>query len=236
MKKIVDNLVKWLQNSVKEANCKGVVYGLSGGVDSAVVAGLCKLAFGDNALAVIMPINSLESDETDAGLVADKFSLNVEKVDLSNTFSEMKNIFEKGDNSMAYANIKPRLRMTTLYYYAQLKRYLVIGTSNKSEFTVGYFTKYGDSGSDLMPLVDFTKKEIYELAKYLEIPDKIIQKPPSAGLFENQTDEDEMGFSYDDLEKYINNEPLQNEIKIKIEKMIKISEHKRCFAKGYYRR
>lgn len=236
MKKIVDNLVKWLQNSVKEANCKGVVYGLSGGVDSAVVAGLCKLAFGDNALAVIMPINSLESDETDARLVADKFSLNVEKVDLSNIFSEMKNIFEKGDNSMAYANIKPRLRMTTLYYYAQLKSYLVIGTSNKSEFRVGYFTKYGDSGSDLMPLVDFTKKEIYELAKYLEIPDKIIQKPPSAGLFENQTDEDEMGFSYDDLEKYINNEPLQNEIKIKIEKMIKISEHKRCFAKGYYRR
>ncbi|MCI5997969.1 MAG: NAD(+) synthase [Peptoniphilaceae bacterium] len=236
MKKIVEELVKWLQNSVKEANCKGVVYGLSGGVDSAVVAGLCKLAFGDNALAVMMPINSLESDETDARLVVDKFSLNVEKVDLSNTFSEMKNVFEKGDNSMAYANIKPRLRMTTLYYYAQLKGYLVIGTSNKSEFTVGYFTKYGDSGSDLMPLVDFTKKEIYELAKYLEIPDKIIQKPPSAGLFENQTDEDEMGFSYDDLEKYINNKPLQNEIKIKIEKMIKISEHKRCFAKGYYRR
>lgn len=236
MKKIVEELVKWLQNSVKEANCKGVVYGLSGGVDSAVVAGLCKLAFGDNALAVMMPINSLKSDETDARLVVDKFSLNVEKVDLSNTFSEMKNVFEKGDNSMAYANIKPRLRMTTLYYYAQLKGYLVIGTSNKSEFTVGYFTKYGDSGSDLMPLVDFTKKEIYELAKYLEIPDKIIQKPPSAGLFENQTDEDEMGFSYDDLEKYINNKPLQNEIKIKIEKMIKISEHKRCFAKGYYRR
>ena len=136
---------------------------------------------------------------------------------------------------MAYANIKPRLRMTTLYYYAQLKKYLVAGTGNKSEFTVGYFTKYGDSGSDLMPLVDFTKKEIYELAKYLGVPDKIIQKPPSAGLFENQTDEDEMGFSYDDLEKFINNEKIDSNIEEKIKRMVKISEHKRNFAKSFRR-
>ncbi|MCE3020394.1 NAD(+) synthase [Parvimonas micra] len=235
MKEIVDNLVEWLRDSVKEANCKGIVYGLSGGVDSAVIAALSKLAFGDESLAIMMPINSSFEDEIDAKLVIDKFNLNAIKVDLSRTYSEFVEVVEKGDNNMAYANVKPRLRMTTLYYYAQLKGYLVVGTSNKSEFTVGYFTKYGDSGSDLMPLVDFTKKEIFELARYLEIPDKIIQKPPSAGLFEDQTDEDEMGFTYNDLEKYINNEKIDERIEEKINRMVKISEHKRNFAKGFRR-
>lgn len=235
MKEIVDNLVEWLRDSVKEANCKGIVYGLSGGVDSAVIAALSKLAFGDESLAIMMPINSSFEDEIDAKLVIDKFNLNAIKVDLSRTYSEFVEVVEKGGNQMAYANVKPRLRMTTLYYYAQLKGYLVVGTSNKSEFTVGYFTKYGDSGSDLMPLVDFTKKEIFELARYLEIPDKIIQKLPSAGLFEDQTDEDEMGFTYNDLEKYINNEKIDERIEEKINKMVKISEHKRNFAKGFRR-
>ena len=235
MKEIVDNLVEWLRDSVKEANCKGIVYGLSGGVDSAVIAALSKLAFGDESLAIMMPINSSFEDEIDAKLVIDKFNLNAIKVDLSRTYSEFVEVVEKGDNNMAYANVKPRLRMTTLYYYAQLKGYLVVGTSNKSEFTVGYFTKYGDSGSDLMPLVDFTKKEIFELARYLEIPDKIIQKPPSAGLFEDQTDEDEMGFTYNDLEKYINNEKIDERIEEKINRMVKISEHKRKFCKGFRR-
>jgi len=235
MKEIVDNLVEWLRDSVKEANCKGIVYGLSGGVDSAVISALSKLAFGDESLAIMMPINSSFEDEIDAKLVIDKFNLNAIKVDLSRTYSEFVEVVEKGDNNMAYANVKPRLRMTTLYYYAQLKGYLVVGTSNKSEFTVGYFTKYGDSGSDLMPLVDFTKKEIFELARYLEIPDKIIQKPPSAGLFEDQTDEDEMGFTYNDLEKYINNEKIDERIEEKINRMVKISEHKRNFAKGFRR-
>ena len=235
MKEVVDNLVEWLRDSVKEANCKGIVYGLSGGVDSAVIAALSKLAFGDESLAIMMPINSSFEDEIDAKLVIDKFNLNAIKVDLSRTYSEFVEVVEKGDNQMAYANVKPRLRMITLYYYAQLKGYLVVGTSNKSEFTVGYFTKYGDSGSDLMPLVDFTKKEIFELARYLEIPDKIIQKPPSAGLFEDQTDEDEMGFTYSDLEKYINNEKIDERIEEKINRMVKISEHKRNFAKGFRR-
>lgn len=235
MKEVVDKLVEWLRSSVKEANCQGIVYGLSGGVDSAVIAALSKLAFDDESLAIMMPINSSLEDEKDAKLVIDKFKLNAIKVDLSKTYSIFVDSVEKGDNSMAYANVKPRLRMTTLYYYAQLKRYLVVGTSNKSEFTVGYFTKYGDSGSDLMPLVDFTKREIFELARFLGVPDKIIQKPPSAGLFENQTDEDEMGFSYDDLEKYINNEKMDKNVEDKIKKMVKISEHKRNFAKGFRR-
>ena len=236
VKEVVDNLVKWLRDSVKEAGCDGIVYGLSGGVDSAVIAGLSKLAFGDNSLAIMMPINSDSKDEADAKLVVDKFELNAIKVDLSRTYLEMEKVLEHGDNEMAYANIKPRLRMTTLYYYAQLKNYLVVGTSNKSEFLVGYFTKYGDSGSDLMPLVDFNKREIYELAKYLSVPIEIIQKPPSAGLFKEQTDEMELGFTYDELELYMNGKKIDENKFIKIEKMIKNSEHKRCFAKRFVRR
>lgn len=235
MKNTVSSLIKWLQDCVKSANCNGVVYGLSGGVDSAVVACLSKMAFNDNSLAIMMPIHSSLKDEIDAKLVVDKFKLNHIKVDLSLTYDEMVKVFESSENKMAYANIKPRLRMTTLYYYAQLKKYLVVGSSNKSEFLLGYFTKYGDSGSDIMPLVNFSKSEIYDLAKYLEIPNAIIQKPPSAGLFEGQTDEDEMGFSYKDLEKYLNNEKIDKKLKEKIETMIKNSEHKRCFAKGFRR-
>lgn len=236
MKDVICRLVDWLEKSVKDAGCNGVVYGLSGGVDSAVIAALSKLSFKDNSLAIMMPIHSNLKDEIDAKLVVDKFNLNCIKVDLSNTYDEMVKVFESGSNKMAYANIKPRLRMTTLYYYAQLKNYLVVGSSNRSEFLLGYFTKYGDSGSDIMPLVDFTKKEVYDLAKCLEIPDEIIKKPPSAGLFEGQTDEDEMGFSYQDLENYLNNKQIDYKVKEKIENMIKRSEHKRSFAKGFYRR
>ena len=115
MKEVVDKLVEWLRSSVKEANCKGIVYGLSGGVDSAVIAALSKLAFDDESLAIMMPINSCEEDEKDAKLVIDKFKLNAIKVDLSKTYSVFTDSVEKGDNLMAYANIKPRLRMTTLY-------------------------------------------------------------------------------------------------------------------------
>lgn len=233
MKENINKIVEWLRSSVYGANCKGVVYGLSGGVDSAVVAGLCKLAFGDDQLAIMMPIHSSLDDEKDARLVIEKYGLNAKKVDLTETYENMVSVVESGENKMAYANIKPRLRMTTLYYHAQLNNYLVLGTSNKSEFLVGYFTKYGDSGADLLPLVDFTKKEIYELARELEVPEKIIQKPPSAGLFENQTDEDEMGFTYDDLENYINGIKIDDKIEEKISRMIKNSEHKRVFAKRF---
>lgn len=236
MQNVLFDLICWLKKTVKEAHCDGVVYGLSGGVDSSVIAAISKICFDDKSLAIMMPIHSDKKDEVDARLVIDKFDLNYIKVDLSSTYDEMKKNLQKSTNKMAYANIKPRLRMTTLYYYAQMKKYLVLGSSNKSEFLLGYFTKYGDSGSDIMPLVDFTKKEIYDLAKILEIPDSIIQKPPSAGLFKGQTDEKEMGFSYDDLEKYFNKEKIDDNLKEKIENMINNSEHKRCFAKGFYRR
>ncbi|WP_425446047.1 NAD(+) synthase [Dethiothermospora halolimnae] len=231
IKKTTEDLIKWLKEKVKEAGCKGLVFGLSGGIDSAVVAGLAKKAFSDEALGVIMPCHSNPVDEEHGILVANALGLKTEKTDLSGVFDKLiEEVDDNGDNKLAISNIKPRLRMTTLYYYAQKNNYLVAGTSNKSELTIGYFTKHGDSGIDILPIADFVKEEVRELARYLDIPDIIINKPPSAGLWEDQTDEDEMGFSYKELDGYIRTGKATEEVKKRIEKMNKISEHKRRIA------
>lgn len=226
---IVDELIVWLIDKVHNAGAKGLVFGLSGGVDSAVLAGLSKLAFPTNSLGIIMPCHSDSIDEKHAKVVAERLNLDTEKVDLTLAFDTLINSYEPLGNKLAIANIKPRLRMTTLYYYAQNLNYLVVGGSNKSEFTVGYFTKHGDSGVDLLPLAEFVKKDIWILAKYLNIPEIIINKAPSAGLWDNQTDEDEMGFSYDVLDKYIETNETDEDIKEKIETMYERSKHKREF-------
>ncbi len=230
MTKVCNELVGWLKLKVNEANGKGVVFGLSGGVDSAVVAGLAKLAFPETSLGIIMPCHSNPIDEEHGLLVAGSLGLKTERVDLSeiyNLFIKTLNI--KDTDNLATANIKPRLRMTTLYYFAQKNNYLVLGGSNKSEFTVGYFTKHGDSGVDLLPIASFVKKDIWEMAKYLNIPDIIIEKPPTAGLWEDQTDEEEMGFGYDILDNFILEGTGPKDITKKIERMNRASEHKRNF-------
>lgn len=226
----INKIVEWLRIKVENANGKGLVFGLSGGVDSAVVAGLAKKAFPKNSLGIIMPCHSNPIDEKHALLVADSIDLETEKVDLSSTYDELiKAVHIEESNDLAKANIKPRLRMTTLYYYAGSYNYLVLGSSNKSEFTVGYFTKHGDSGVDLLPIAYFPKRYIWEMAKHLGIPKVVIEKPPTAGLWEDQTDEDEMGFGYDVLDDYIIYKKGPEDIVEKIEKMNRISEHKRCF-------
>lgn len=228
--KICNELIEWLQLKVKEANAEGLVFGLSGGIDSAVVAGLAKNAFPNNSLGIIMPCHSDPIDEEHGRMIADKLDLRIDKVDLSSSFDVLfQSIPEENKSKMAISNLKPRLRMTTLYYYAQNNNYLVVGPSNKSEFTVGYFTKHGDSGVDLLPIVSFVKSEVRELAKYLGIPDIIIEKPPTAGLWKNQTDEDELGFSYDLLDHYIKTGEGPKEIVKKIKKMNERSEHKRIY-------
>ncbi len=233
--KVCIQLIKWLREKVLVANGKGLVFGLSGGIDSSVVAALAKRAFPDNALGIIMPCHSNPEDEKYALLLAEKLNLNTKKVDLSRVyddFLEETNISTA--NQLAKANIKPRLRMTTLYYFAQLNNYLVVGPTNRSEFEVGYFTKHADSGADILPIASFVKSEVQELAKYLEIPDTIIYKAPSAGLWEAQTDEDEMGFSYEILDNYIKTHKAPKEIEEKIQRMNKKSEHKREFPPIFY--
>lgn len=230
IEKICDSVVYWIRDRVIQSGGKGVVFGLSGGIDSAVMAGLAKKAFPDNNLGIIMPCHSHPIDEEHGLLVANALGLDTIKVDLTETYDVfMKNVNSKKENRLAEANVKPRLRMTTLYYFAQLNGYLVAGPSNKSELTVGYFTKYGDSGVDILPLGSFVKSEIVELARYLNIPEIIITKPPTAGLWENQTDENEMGFTYEVLDRYIKYGEGNKEVTEKIEKMNSRSEHKRKY-------
>lgn len=233
---VVKELVSWIKERVESAGCKGIVLGLSGGIDSAVVAALANKAFPSNVTGIIMPCHSNRQDEEHALLVAEALGIKTKKADLSSIFDKF--LEELGDDdtqSLAVANIKPRLRMTTLYYYAQSNRYLVAGTGNKSEFTIGYFTKHGDSGVDIFPISDFVKEEVRELARFLNIPEIIITKPPSAGLWEGQTDEDEMGISYKQLDHYIQTGEAEDEIKEKIETMKRQSKHKKRFPLTFKR-
>lgn len=232
----IENLVDWIRSKVKEAGAKGVIFGLSGGVDSAVMAGIAKKAFPDNSLGLIMPCHSDPIDEKHGILVADAVGIKTEKVDLSNSFDVLLKSMPIEENSkLAKSNLKPRLRMTTLYYFAQNLGYLVLGPTNLSEYTVGYFTKHGDSAVDMMPLASFVKHEIRDLARALNIPEEIINKPPTAGLWEEQSDEEEMGFAYDVLDEYIERGNGPKDTIEKIEKMNRSSEHKRKYPPIFIR-
>jgi NAD+ synthase len=192
----------WIAERVREAKAEGIVLGLSGGVDSALTAALAKKALGDKVLGLLMPCHSDPTDLEHARLVADTFGIETEYVDLGPVFDSLMASLPKGSD-LAVANLKPRLRMATLYFFANSRNYLVAGTGNKSELTVGYFTKYGDGGADILPLGDLLKSQVRELARELGVPDAIIAKPPSAGLWAGQTDEGEMGITYDELDRTI---------------------------------
>jgi NAD+ synthase len=231
MNKLCGSLVSWLQEYVKQAGADGAVFGMSGGIDSAVVSVLCKKAFNENALGLIMPCFSDKDDELDARFVAEKFGIKYQTVVLDKVYDEFLKAMMPTDNIMAKANIKPRLRMTVLYYYAAINNYLVVGSENKTELTVGYFTKYGDGGADLWPIGNLVKSQVRELAAFLGIPQKIINKAPTAGLWSGQTDEQEMGITYDELDKYILTGSLNSsEKEAKIKAMHNCSEHKRRLA------
>ncbi|ADL13737.1 NAD(+) synthase [Acetohalobium arabaticum] len=224
-----EKLSQWIKEQILEAGCKGAVVGLSGGIDSAVTAVLCKQAFPDSTLGLIMPCYSSPEDSEDAELVADKFGIEVETVDLNQTFDILYAELEDDDraeDNMAVANIKPRLRMTVLYYYAANLNRLVVGTDNRSELEVGYFTKHGDGGVDIAPLGNLVKTEVRQLAKYLEIPERIITKPPTAGLWSDQTDEAELGITYEELDRYILTGEAEPEVKERIENLVAQNEHK----------
>lgn len=230
-----EKLVKWIKQVVDEAGAKGVVLGISGGVDSAVVAAAAKRAFPNDTLGIIMPCHSNQKDEDDAMLLINSLNIKYKKVVLDDVFdSFLRSTGSTGDESrLAIANIKPRLRMVTLYYHGALNNYLVAGTSNKSELAVGYFTKYGDSGSDIIPLAPFVKHEVWELARYFNVPDRIIDKAPTAGLWENQTDELEMGITYKELDDYIVTGKAEERVKSIVDNLNRKSQHKRETAKWF---
>ncbi|MFA5374423.1 MAG: NAD(+) synthase [Dehalococcoidia bacterium] len=233
MEQLANNLTYWIKEQVLAAKKTGTILGLSGGIDSAVVAVLCKRVFPDATLAVIMPCYSNKMDVSHAYELAEKFDIRTELVELEPAYDSLLKILPRDDNyhandKLAQSNIKPRLRMTTLYYLATQLNYLVVGTGNRSEIAIGYCTKYGDAGVDLLPLGNLVKRQVKELAEYLEIPREIINKPPSAGLWEGQTDEGEMGLKYKELDRYLTTGEASDTIKRRIESMIAGSAHKRA--------
>ena len=195
-----EKIVDWLRGYAERAGTAGYVVGLSGGIDSATTAALCRQAVGPAVLGVLMPCHSPSEDSDMAHLVADTFQLETITVDLAASFDSILVALPPGQSEMAKANIKPRLRMTALYALAQTHGYLVAGTGNKSELMVGYYTKYGDGGVDVEPLAGLYKWQVRELARELGVPGPVIERPPSAGLWAGQTDESEMRMTYHDLD------------------------------------
>jgi len=222
-----------MRKQLKDSGTKGMVLGLSGGMDSAVVAALAKEALGrERVLALILPCHSQVQELKDVLLVARQLGIETKTLDLSGIYNSLLRILPQA-NRRALANLKPRLRMSILYYFANKLNYLVCGTGNKSEIKVGYFTKFGDGATDILPIGDLLKKEVRKLARELRISEQVITKPPSAGLWPGQTDEGEMGITYselDDILERLENKRRQVLPKKKVDKvrgMIKRSEHKR---------
>lgn len=222
---------KFIKDYLESNGMDKIVLGLSGGVDSSLVAALTKRAVGkDRLVCIMMPIDSHPSDLNDAIKVAKALDLNYYVLDGSEAFHTSKKVFDDQGIELdrsTLSNLKVRIRMTYLYAYAQKCRGLVIGTDNMDERYTGYFTKYGDGAADLLPIVYLTKAEVVEAAKLLGVPVELAERTPSAGLFEGQTDEGEMGVKYADLDAYLLGKEIPDEAKAKIERLHRISEHKR---------
>ena len=229
---LAEKLVLWIRDKVLATGCKGVVVSMSGGLDSSVLAVLCHRAFPQSMLGVIMLCYSSQEDEEHAQAVASQFSIPTKMVVLDTVFDTLLKVLP-GDRldpnvtRLVEGNLKARLRMLTLYYFANRLKYVVAGASNRSELSVGYFTKYGDGGVDILPLGNIVKGQVRELAGFLGIPQEIIDKPPSAGLWPGQTDEGELGLSYKELDQYLITGEASSELKQRIESMITATEHKR---------
>lgn len=227
-----EKAISWIREYVKKIGAKGVVVGNSGGKDSATVIAMATKALGkDKVITVAMPCNSIQADLEDAKLVSKKFEVPFIEVNLTSTYNEFENTINKSLSNIelnkdSKINMKPRLRMTTLYAIAQTLGYLVIGTGNLCEAMVGYTTKWGDSASDFNPIANFTVDEVLAIGEYLGVPDKIIHKAPNDGLG-GQTDEEKMGVTYKQIAEYIETGKTESKAMENIEKRNKSSKHKR---------
>ena len=220
-----ERIARWMRQQLTATGARGFVVGLSGGIDSAVVARLAQLAAPGNVVAALLPCHSDPQDERDAALVAAQFSIPTVRIDVSTSYDalvadaqaavhalppQMRATSPPPGDPLArlpLANIKPRLRMTALYFLANSLNYFVAGTGNRAEIAIGYFSKHGDGGVDLLPIGRLLKSDVRALARELKMPSTIIERTPSAGLWVGQSDEEEMGFSYAELERYLEDGP-----------------------------
>lgn len=220
---------KFLQEYLTESHCKSYILGLSGGVDSSLVAAIARKAVGkDKLYCYAIDIESNKADIEDAKEIAKELDLNLEVINLTKTYKAyLKALKGKDFIRLTKSNLKVRMRMVALFAYAQEHNGLVLGTDNMDERYVGYFTKFGDGAADLLPIVYLTKSEVRKAAKIYGLSAKFAERIPSAGLFKGQTDEGEMGVSYNDLDSYLLGKEIDPKVKEKIEHLHKVSEHKR---------
>lgn len=233
----VKRRVSFIQKTLQSANASGIVYGNSGGKDSALVGMLCKMAC-NNTMGVIMPCSSQRNyneDKEDAEMLAELSNIETRFVDLSNVKTELVGVLDETLtlSDAAISNVAPRLRMITLYTIAASENRLVAGTGNRSEGYMGYFTKWGDGAFDFNPIADLTVTEMYEFLKFLNAPERIIKKAPSAGLFDGQSDEKEMGIAYADIDNFLLHGTVTEENKKIMDKYHSQSEHKRKMPAVY---
>ena len=197
---IATKIQNGLKQKIDETDSKGVIFGLSGGIDSAVIAYLCNNIVKEKTLAVIMPDSKIspESETSDAIKIIDTLGMDYKLLDINSIHKEFSMVLEPEDKALG--NLRARIRMNVLYYYANLKNLVVLGSSDKSEFNIGYFTKFGDGAADLLPIVSLYKTQVREMAKNLGIDESIISKKSSPHLWPNHDAEHEIGAKYEQID------------------------------------
>ena len=235
------NIESFLREQLVKTNSKGFVFGLSGGIDSAIIAHVCANSFKEKSLALVMPDSKISPKEEteDALYLIDALHLDYKLIDINLIHSQFANMLEPND--MALGNLRARIRANLLYYYANLNNYLVVGSSDKSEYLIGYFTKFGDGSADILPIASLYKTQVRELAKHLKVKESIISKKSSPHLWKGHVAEEEIGITYEEIDSIlycmVDKSMSENDIvkitqipsdKIqKIHQLYKNSEHKR---------
>lgn len=223
LEKTKTDITEFIKSKVSQANSDGIVVGLSGGIDSTLVAYLACEALGkDKVFGIIMPSTTTPTEDKIHGIkIAQILGIDYKEIAIDSILNEYLSMTQLDENKLAIGNLKARIRMSIIYYYANANNYLVSGTGNKSEILIGYFTKYGDGACDIEPIGDLYKNDVYKLGEYLNLPQEILDKPPRAGLWNNQTDEEEIGMGYNLIDQilylYTEKENENTEIAEKLE-------------------